>query len=240
MDSFGRFPDFAQLRAFLVQSLREYLFSITEKSAAARKYRFEHCLRVAQVGRQVALADSTPHQPIDPDSLEIGCLLHDIGKWDAPVPVDHGRAGALRAYRLLRDAGLAQSVCQELAQGIAMHVDGIWNPGENGGTFTNRKGEKYFVFDHAPSFLARLIGQCDDIDRFSTYRIFDTLHYFKFLELDSAAQIQWIDQYLEKLAIESEKLRDTASLRQRWQENIDYQRRYFQRLRKEIAGSIAP
>ena len=235
MEYFGRFANFAQLRGFLQNELQKHLFAVPHKSDQAKKYRFEHCLRVAKIGREVAYADSTNTRPLDPQLLEIGCLLHDIGKWDATVPVDHGRAGALIAYPLLREAGLPQVLCQEIAQGIAMHVDTFWNPGFNGGTFENRAGEKYFRFDCEPTLLARLIGQCDDIDRFSTYRIFDTLNYYKFLELSSEKQIAWIDGYLLSLESESGKIRSTETLRRRWKENIDYQRHYFQRLRSEIA-----
>lgn len=236
MKDFGYFNDFSQLREHLVNALHTHLFAQENKSQRARKYRFEHCLRVAKIGRQVALEDTTFAQPLDADLLELGCLLHDIGKWDAAVPVDHGRAGALIAYPLLRDAGLAQPICQEIAQGIAMHVDTFWNPGMNGGTFENSAGEKYFIFDTEPSLLAQLIGQCDDIDRFSTYRIFDTLKYVKFLELSSAAQLSWIDSYLLSLANERNKIRSTKSLRRRWRENLDYQEQYFLRLRKEICA----
>lgn len=142
MEDFGRFANFAQLRDFLKDALYEHLFAAPGKSDQAKKYRFEHCLRVAKIGREIAFADSTTTQPLDPQLLEIGCLLHDIGKWDATVAVDHGRAGALIAYPLLRAAGLKQTLCQELAQGIAMHVDTIWNPGANGGTYENHAGEK--------------------------------------------------------------------------------------------------
>ncbi|XCB29174.1 hypothetical protein RQN30_07860 [Arcanobacterium hippocoleae] len=143
---------------------------------------------------------------------------------------------ALRAYRLLREAGIDQPICQEIAQGIAMHVDTIWNPGKNGGTFENRAGEKYFIFDCEPTLPARLIGQCDDIDRFSVYRIFDTLNYFKFLELSTPAQIEWIDGYFTQLETERSKVRATETLRRRWKENIDYQIGYFTKLRKEIGA----
>lgn len=230
MKNYGKFADFARLRDFLTAALRQHLYNAAGCSEEEKRYRFEHCLRVAQIGRRVAEKEN-----LDPQTLELGCLLHDIGKWDAKVPVDHGRSGALTAAKLFAQADLPADLCEELAQGIAMHVDGRYNPrtdcAENE---ENTAGEKYRFFPKPPTACAVLIGECDDIDRFGTYRICDTLRYWNFLSLSTAKQILQIDSYLARLEQMRGKTRHSETTRQLWKENIDYQIGFFSRLRGEI------
>ncbi len=235
MKTFGKYGNFTQLKDFLVDALSSHIYTLNTPSASAKKYRVEHCLRVALIGRQVALAEN-----LDPDILEIGCLLHDIGKWEAEKAVDHGRCGALIAEDLLKVAGLSKPIREEITQGIAMHVDGYWNPRpDTAGTPQNIRGEKYKTFSQQPTLLAQSIRECDDIDRYSAYRIHDTLTYFNFLEKSTTEQQAWIADYLLELYELQKRVCVTATTQKLWQENITFQITYYEKLAKELNKSLS-
>lgn len=213
--------------------LREHLDGAKAKKPA-RRYRFEHCLRVASIGRQVAKAEG-----MDADLLELGCLLHDVGKYDAEKPVDHGRAGALTVLDFLRDAGLPEVQAVELAQGIAMHTDGLCNArGDEQGTRHDRFGRQYLTFDSEPTLLARSIGDCDNIDRFSAYRIYDTLRHFDFLSMASEEQAAWIESYRGQLERELDYECATEAAQEMWVDALDFQQEFFTRLGADVSRAL--
>ena len=227
--SYGKYADFLSLRAALEKQLHKHLFA-GKKSEATKRYRFEHCLRVAAIGKQVA-----EHSGLDPELLELGCLLHDIGKWDAQKPVDHGRAGALAVRELLLAAGLDKSDVREIAQGIAMHTDGYWNPRPDGeGTKKDAQRRSYLVFDQAPSVLAQSIGDCDNIDRYSVYRIVDTVAHFDFLKLSSGEQKVWLSDYLVTLKELRRYRCATEAAQSLWISNLAFQEQCFKKLLSEV------
>ncbi|MFY9263074.1 MAG: HD domain-containing protein [Actinomycetaceae bacterium] len=214
-----------------VEFLRAHLFSRPNASAGAQRYRFEHCLRVARVGREVARGEG-----LDEDLLTLGCLLHDIGKYDAEKDVDHGRAGALVVADFLAELGWSPAESAEVVQGIAMHVDGLSNPrGDEHGTDQDAYGRAYLRFDTEPSILARSIGECDNVDRFGAYRVYDTMRYVDFLGMSTAEQQEWISGYLEQLRGQRKSEYSTATVTRLWQEAIDVQLAYFTRLLAEIS-----
>ncbi|WP_124054457.1 HD domain-containing protein [Arcanobacterium ihumii] len=230
MDTYGKFDTFAELRSFLHEALVANLQQADRPTDRAKRYRIEHCERVAKIGRLVAEVEG-----MDAELLELGCLVHDIGKWDAEDPVDHGRAGALIAYDLFTEAELPNEICADLAQGIAMHTDGYWNTRTDGeGTGTNIHGKPYIVFAHEPSVLAQSIGDCDNIDRYSTYRICDTLRYVDFLGMDKDSQREWIMNYIDSLHTCRNQKCATEMAQKMWIENLNYQAMFFKRLLIEI------
>lgn len=230
MIHYGKFDSFEELRAAAEKELRCHIGRIKKRSAASKRYRIEHCLRVATIGRTVALASG-----LDPELLEIACLLHDIGKWDAQKPVDHGRSGALYAYAFLLKSGIKKSEAREVAQGIAMHTDGLCNPRKDAqGTKKNAEGKAYFIFDSEPSILAQSVGDCDNIDRFSAYRIADTLEHFTFMELSNAKQIAWIKRYLASLKDYRRYVCATDEAQRQWIANLAFQEEFFQHLLGDV------
>ncbi|MDO5025193.1 MAG: HD domain-containing protein [Trueperella sp.] len=221
---------FAPAREFL----RAHLLSTPGYS---RRYRFEHSLRVAQLGREVATAAG-----LDPDLLALGCLLHDIGKYDAEWPVDHGRAGALLVQDFLETGSpsyreqLGETTAMQLLQGIAMHVDGSANtrPEAPDAGPVDKSGRPYLQFSQPPAVWARSIGDCDNIDRFSAYRIADTLRYWKFMELETAAQRDVVAKYLAELAAQRHYHCATAAAEELWQDNLAFQTEFFTRLAHQL------
>ncbi|MDP9800864.1 uncharacterized protein J2S49_000940 [Arcanobacterium wilhelmae] len=209
--------------------VREHLAG-AKASEYGRRYRYEHCLRVARIGREIAIAED-----MDPDLLELGCLLHDVGKYDAEVPVDHGRAGGLVALEFLLAEGLPAVQAEELAQGIAMHTDGLWNArSDDEGSPRDARGREYLSFDREPSLLARSIGDCDNVDRFSLYRVADTLRYVRFMEKSTHEQRVWIAGNLEYLDSQYSYQCSTAAAQARWERALARQIEFYQGLATEI------
>lgn len=232
MKTYGKFSDFLSLRAALEHDLREHLFAVKSHSDASKRYRFEHCLRVAAIGRRVA-----EQAELDAELLEIGCLLHDIGKWDAQKPVDHGRAGALIVKPLLLKYGLDTHDVHEVAQGIAMHTDGLSNPRtDKDGTKKDARHRPYLTFNAEPSVLARSIGDCDNIDRYSVYRIVDTVEHFSFLRLTSAEQKSWLRHYLDTLKELRRYHCATEAAQHLWIANVAFQEQCFRKLLAEVTA----
>ncbi|MCI7552163.1 MAG: HD domain-containing protein [Actinomycetaceae bacterium] len=231
MDNYGQFSSFDELRGAARAELHAHLFSREHVKLGSRRYRFEHCLRVAKIGAHVARKED-----LDAEELELACLLHDIGKYDAEFPVDHGRAGALIATDVLCGFGLSQAVVGEIAQGIAMHTDGLCNiRADAQGSSRDATGREYMHFDSAPSVLARSVGDCDNIDRFSVYRIYDTLRYFNFLDQSTSEQIDTVNEYLSTLERQREYTCATDYAQKMWIEALDYQKGYFERLLAQIS-----
>lgn len=54
-----------------------------------KKYRYEHSLRVANIGLKLAQLECA-----DKLIVAISCILHDVGKFETDVNVDHGRISA--------------------------------------------------------------------------------------------------------------------------------------------------
>lgn len=214
-----------------VRFLHEHLFSLDHVSEKDKKYRFEHCLRVAKIGRRVAEAEG-----MDPDVLALGCLLHDVGKFDAVQGVDHGRAGALLAQDFLCSIDVDPQVTHEIVQGIAMHTDDLYNRREDEQGLTHdRHGREFLRFDSEPTLLSWSIGECDNIDRFGAYRVFDTMTWFNFLDMGTAEQIAWTREMLEKLSRLRAAEYHTHTATRLWREAIDVQIGYYTRLLKEIS-----
>ena len=230
MHNYGQYPDFLSLRAAFEEKLHKHLQAVKKRSESSRRYRFEHCLRVAAIGRTVA-----EEAHLDAELLELGCLMHDIGKWDAHKPVDHGRAGALLVYDIATKAGLDPDEVMELAQGIAMHTDGLCNPRpDKEGTKKDARGNRYMSFTSEPSILARSIGDCDNIDRYSTYRIVDTMEHFKFMDMSSTEQKRWLYSYLGTLKELRRYHCATEAAQNIWVQNLGFQEQFCRRLAAEI------
>lgn len=224
-DGVVAYPDRGVAQAFLWEHL-----AAADASDGAKRYRFEHCLRVAKIGRVVA-----ERAFLDAELLELGCLLHDVGKYDAEVPVDHGRAGALVVRDWFDEVGFRGAAADEVVQGIAMHVDGLFNPREDDqGSGRNAAGVEYLRFKRPPGPVAASIADCDNIDRFGAYRIADTLAYVQFMEKSTDEQREFIEGYLENLRGLYDYECSTDAAQDLWTDRLDFQQEYFVRLLGEI------
>ncbi|RTE49824.1 HD domain-containing protein [Actinobaculum sp. 352] len=213
--------------AAAVRFVHEHL-STRDVAAAQQRYRFQHCLRVAAIGRAVA-----EEAGMDADTLELACVLHDVGKFDPAWHVDHGRAGAKLARRFLAEQGAHPALIDEICQGIAMHTDGRWNYPPQSPDYTGA-----IDYSEEPSVLARSVGDCDNVDRFGAYRVYDTLQYVDFLGMELNEQLSFIAGYRQRLAREREYACATGACQRRWIEALDAQNEYFAALEAQIAAAL--
>ncbi len=209
------------------QALHGHLFSRSIDESSIR-YRYEHCLRVGAIGRTVALAEG-----LDADLLELACLLHDIGKFDATVAVDHGRAGARIAKSILDGLGLGEAEQREVLQGIAMHTDGKWNYDQDS---PDHPG--FDLFTAQPSVLSRSVGDCDNVDRYSLLRIHGTMNWVKFSEKTTPEALSWIDEYLAHLDRERTYVCATETAQELWMSALDDHEQYFTRLAQQLKSGL--
>jgi len=183
-------------------------------------YRFEHTLRVAHIGAEIARKAG-----MDEESLIIACLLHDIA-YSREIPAggwnEHGRVGARIARPFLESLSLDSGRLNEICYGIAIHVD----------------DEADFDGERTP--LALSVGDADNIDRFGAFRIYDSLRYAGFYEMSLEEKLNWVRRRIPDL----ERLRPidfaTEAAKTMWLDNIDYQINFFTRLLQQLEHSSLP
>ncbi len=200
-----------------IEKTRSYLWESLSLSPYFQKYpgqldyRYQHSLRVAAIGAQIARADG-----LDEEALVLGCLLHDISyqkefrtmeEWN-----DHGRESARIARPWLEGLGLSPELTQEICYGIAIHADGEADfPGEE-------------------TVLACLINDCDNIDRYDIYRIYETLESVGFSGMSHAGQVAWIEKRLPRMREYAVLELTTPTATALWQERARYQLAFFERM----------
>lgn len=178
-------------------------------------YRYTHSLRVAAIGAQIARADG-----LDEEALVLGCLLHDISyrreflteeEWQG-----HGRESAVLARTWLQSLGLLEQQIEELCYGIAIHVDGEADfPGEN-------------------TVLASLIGDCDKIDRYDVYRIYETLESVHFGSMKATEQLAWLQEQLPRMREYTDLTMTTPEATRLWQERARMHLQFHERLLEQL------
>ncbi len=117
-----------------------------------KKYRYEHSLRVSHIGKQISEVEGA-----DTFIVEIGCLLHDVGKFQTEVNRDHGRVSAKVAKVFLETLNLSNKQIDDICYAIAVHVDG-----EAG-------------YSYEETLESKIVTDSDNIDRFGAYRIYQSL-----------------------------------------------------------------
>ncbi len=183
-------------------------------------YRLEHSYRVANIGKQIAVAEG-----FDVTDMVIACLLHDISYCQEMTSREqrmaHGRAAAQIARPFLQDLGLPEDRMNDILYGIAIHVDDVSD----------------FEWKRTP--FAETISDADNIDRFDAYRVYEGLEYNKFSKLPLAEKKQLVESRLEQLR----KLRDmklvTKTAAALWQQRVDFYIAFYEKLQMQIARSAS-
>lgn len=183
------------------------------------EYRFEHSIRVANIGKTIA-----EREELNVENMILGCLLHDVaycmsfdemGDWK-----NHGRLSSRIARTFLLDLGLNVVDVEEICYGIAIHVDDQAD------------------FDGKRTKLALSIGEADNIDRFDAYRIFEGLKYNEYDKKSLEEKRIFVKQYLHKLEVDFRNCPTaTKTGKQMWIEKIDFQTEFYKKLLKQIENS---
>ena len=182
------------------------------------QYRIEHSRRVANIARNISLAEG-----FDEDFAYIGGLLHDIGyAIDYKTKEDyrnHGRYGAKIARPFLLELGINEDIVNEICYGIAIHVDDEAD------------------FDGERTALALCIGDADNIDRFDAFRLFESVLDANYRELPLNEQYEFCTKRIERLKLLIDFPMSSKTARDLWQEKIRYQISFIERLKKQVDNS---
>ena len=188
------------------------------KNLAFKKYRVEHSIRIANIGKEIAIKEG-----LDGEALIIGCLLHDISYINEFASDEdhrnHGRNSAKIARPFLETLELSYEQVSEICYGIAIHVD-------NESGFLGKR-----------TILAESIGDCDNIDRFDAFRIYDNLEYKSFSKLPYEDQVELVLGTLEKLNRYKEMNFATTTATEMWREKINFQIEFYKRLKSQLESS---
>ena len=200
-----------------IEKTKAYLKESLEKSPYFKRYpgklsyRYEHSLRVAAIGAQIARADG-----LDEEALVLGCLLHDLSYGREFLTqedwLNHGRESAALARPWLLGLGLSKALTEELCYGIAIHVDDE----------ADFEGER--------TTLAKLIGDCDNIDRYDSYRIYEVLESCNYSSLDIDGQLAWLTERLPRMREYTKIELSTPMATKLWQEKARFQLEFHERL----------
>ncbi|MBR3935744.1 MAG: HD domain-containing protein [Oscillospiraceae bacterium] len=183
-----------------------------------KDYRFEHSIRVANIGKTIAEKEG-----MDVDAMIIACLLHDISYCnefaDRADAMNHGRYSAKIARPFLEKIGMEPETIEDICYGIAIHVDDEADfPGER-------------------IAFALSIGDADNIDRFDAYRIFENLKWVRYDEMDLSEKKEHTQKMLEKL----EKFKSidfaTETSKKMWLEKLDFQIEFYGKLLDQVDNS---
>lgn len=203
-------------KEFLKKKFDESEYFADKKSE--RDYRFEHSVRVANIGKIIAEKEG-----MDSDAMVIACLLHDISYCsefkDRADSMNHGRYSAKIARPFLEEIGVEPEVIEDICYGIAIHVDDNADfPGER-------------------TVFALSVGDADNIDRFDAYRIFENLKWAKYDKMTLSEKNEHVSKVIERL--ESYKNLDfaTETGKKMWFEKLDYQIGFYKKLRAQIENS---
>lgn len=182
-------------------------------------YRWEHTLRVARLGAEIARAEG-----MDMEAMTIACLLHDLAyKNTFPEGYDwkdHGRDGARMARPFLEELGLPAGTAERICYAVAIHVDGKADfPGEDGP-------------------FAETVSDADNLDRFDVFRIYETLWRKDFYNMPLPERLAWLEGLLPQLDCLAAQELATATAAGLWRERLAYQREFYARLLEQTrAGS---
>lgn len=200
-----------------ISFLKEKIWSHDEISMVQKSYRYEHSLRVAAIGRVISMAEG-----LDAETLSVGCILHDVGTFDSlENPREHGRISAKIAREFLNSIGYEEAKIQDICYGIAIHVDDK----------ADFEGEK--------TTIAESISDCDNIDRFDVYRIYENLEYLKFSEMTIEDKLSHVNRILPRLKRYMEMKLATNAAKELWKDRVGFQIDFYERLKRQLeSGSF--
>lgn len=172
--------------------------------------RWEHTLRVADIGRRIARAEG-----LDEEALYIACLLHDIGYLRCKTEQDfehHGSLSADMARAFLESIRYQPDMIDAICYGIEIHTE---------------REEDY----RRPATAFELsVGDADNIDRFDIYRLCLNLIYEKLEQKSPEDVIPLCTRRIGLYTRYKSTPVGTSSARRMWDECLDAQIAFYTRL----------
>lgn len=184
-----------------------------------RGYRLEHSYRVANIAKTIAQAEG-----FNVTYAVIAGLLHDIAYCEEMLTredrMNHGRRSAAIARPFLNSLGIDADAVNEICYSIAIHVDDQAD------------------FDWSRTPFSETVGDADNIDRFDVYRIYETLEYIKFKDMDLEAKREAVATTIEKLARLRELPFGTATSKELWMQRLDFYLCFYEKLQAQLDSSF--
>ncbi len=172
------------------------------------QYRYDHTLRVAAIGREIARAEG-----ILEEALVMACLLHDVGYPECKSFEELGKHpafGAEIAARFLGKIGYDAEISKSICKAIRIH-------------------DRFPCEGEDATVLEKSVRDADDIDRADAMRICIRAYH------DIGERAAWeIREICEKRLKESESLKNricgTETAKRLWMENICLQEEFYRKL----------
>ncbi|MCH4890335.1 HD domain-containing protein [Acidaminobacter sp. JC074] len=118
----------------------------------------------------------------DKKVVVIGCLLHDLGKFECEENVDHGRLSAAFAKPFLQTLDLTEKEIADICFSIASHVDG-------------KAG-----YEYEDILEAKIVTDADNIDRFSSSKILmSKLWSIRDGKRAPASEVQYLEKRIKRM-----------------------------------------
>ena len=213
-------PSPAQRISKIAEFVKKHLFAKAAEFPSEYHnpvYRWEHTLRVAQWGKQLAEAEGA-----NVEIVVAGSLLHDIAHFESDDDYkDHGRRGARIIRPFLEDLSYTSEQVDNLCFAVAYHVD------DDAG------------FDHPKTIEAQCVTDADNLDRFGVYRILQ----WCVPEMDDFPRlIEKLGQRVEQLRgyRARDKVLETTNGNRLFRDQLDRQIAFFQGLIDEYGATVMP
>lgn len=172
------------------------------------QYRYDHTLRVADIGKEIARAEG-----ISEEALVMACLLHDVGYPECKSFEELGKHpayGAEIARRFLEKIGYDRELSKSICKAILIHDRFPY------------KGEDATVFEKS-------VRDADDIDRADAMRICIRA-YHDIGECPAWETEEVCTKRLEEIKGLRERLCGTKTAKCLWLENLDLMEKFYQKL----------
>lgn len=203
----------------IAEYVRGYLFSMAEQRDGPfvdPDYRWQHTLRVMNIGKQIAEAEGG-----NLEHVLAGCLLHDMAHFnDDDHYINHGRLAAQICRPFLQEVGYSEKDIDAICYAVAVHVDGESD------------------FDHPKTIEAEIVSDADNIDRFSAYRI---LLYCQPVVYDFRALVAKLEERLKVLHdYRSKRLMGTETGHQLFNQRLERQIEFYEAILAQNEITILP
>jgi len=206
----------------LINQTQEFLYDVLSQSEYDQHeidYRYEHSLRVANIGLDLAVKEKANKKVV-----VLGCLLHDLGKFESEKGIDHGRVSAELAKPYLKTLNLSEKEITDICFSIATHVDG-------------KAG-----YEYEDIIEAKIVTDADNIDRFSSSKILQTrlwdLNEVPKTTDEKMVSIQTLIKKLEGYTVKDRL--ETSSGNHLFKEKLDLQLHFYSSLLRDLKMTTTP
>lgn len=200
-----------------IEKTKEFLLQQFQTYGAEEvvwRYRYEHTLRVAAIGKTIAVQEG-----FDRESVELSCLLHDIGYIRCKTQEDfehHGKLSAEIAAQFLPTLDLDKATIDSICYALLVH------------------SEEESEHPRPCTAQEATVTDADNIDRFDALRMADTLTYYDFMKKRPSEIIEICNSQIERFQSFLDLPFATKTATALWRDRLGFQLEYFRRLKTQM------